>query len=481
MATDGKHTILVMDDDRDFLDGMRRLLLSHDYKDVVAIDTNEGILELLEQREFALFLMDWVMPGMAGKVLLSRVIERYPDMPVIIITGINDTQHVVNCIKQGAFDYITKSTDANRMMSSIDKACQFHEITRQNRQLKNYLLGEELSAPEVFSGIRTVNPHMQALFKIIETMSISNSPVMITGETGVGKELIARAIHRASGAQGEFVALNVAGLDDRMFADTLFGHKKGAFTGAHDSRQGLISKAEGGTLFLDEIGDLGTDSQVKLLRLLQEHEYYRLGSDALMKSDARIITASNADFTTLLSKSQFRRDLYHRLRNHHIHIPPLRERKEDIPLLIDHYLRTAAISMGRAVPVIAEEVRKALEEYHYPGNVRELVNLMHNAVACNDSGTLSFKDFPGIGSATGQAVEEFRIIQDQQFQIHATFPRFPSLATVEKHLIDEALRISSGNKSIAADLLDIARSTLHRKLADTDREVTKANALNLRR
>lgn len=464
MGTDGKHTILVMDDDKGFLDGMRRLLLSHDYMDVETIDTNEGLLDLLEQKEFAVFLMDWVMPGLDSNMLLASVIERYPDMPVIIITGINDTRHVVNCIKQGAFDYMTKSTDSNLMMASIDKACQFNEITRQNRQLKRFLLGESLLMPEIFSGICTANPHMQALFKIIETMSISNQPVMVTGETGVGKELIAQAIHRASGANGDFVALNVAGLDDRMFADTLFGHKRGAFTGAHDSRNGLIAKAQGGTLFLDEIGDLGNDSQVKLLRLLQEREYYRLGSDALMKSDARIITASNADFTVLLNQGRFRRDLYHRLRSHHIHIPPLRERKEDIPLLIDHYLRTAASSLGRAVPAIPADVRDALEKHQYPGNVRELVNLIHNAVACNDSSTLSFRDFPGLASPAAQISEEFRIIQGQQFQMHVTFPQFPSLATVEKHLIDEALRLSSGNKSIAADLLGIARSTLHRKL-----------------
>lgn len=464
MGVDGKQTILVMDDDQSYLDGIRRLLLSHNYNDVVTIDTNEGLLELLEQREFAVFLMDWIMPGRDNTVLLSQVIERYPNMPVIIITGINDTQHIVSCIKQGAFDYVTKTTDSNRMMTCIDKACQFNEITRQNQQLKRYLLGEELLAPEIFSEIRTINPHMQGIFKLIETMSISNNPVMITGETGVGKELIAHAIHNASGAQGEFVALNVAGLDDRMFADTLFGHKKGAFTGAHESRKGFISKAQGGTLFLDEIGDLGSDSQIKLLRLLQEREYYRLGSDALMKSDARIITASNADFTMLLSQGQFRRDLFHRLRSHHIHIPALRERKDDIQLLIDHYLKTSASSMGRSVPVISEEVRTTLEEYQYPGNVRELVNLIHNAVACNDSGTLTFKDFPGISSPDTLDSQDFRIIRDKQFHIHATFSQFPSLEAVEKLLIDEALRLSSGSKTIAADLLGVARSTLHRKL-----------------
>lgn len=466
MGGEGRQTILVLDDDQNFLDSMRRLLVSNDFKDVVTLNKSDELLGVLEQREFAVLLIDWIMPGLGGEILLPVIIERYPDMPVIIMTGIDDARLIVGCIKQGAFDYLTKSIDSNRIISSIDKACQFNEITRQNRRLKRYLLGETLLTPEIFSGILTANPHMQAIFKIIETMSISSNPVMITGETGVGKELIARAIHRSSSVTGEFVALNVAGLDDQMFADTLFGHRKGAFTGAHESREGLIAKAQGGTLFLDEIGALGNDAQVKLLRLLQEREYYRLGSDILIKSDARIITASNADFNAVVSQGQFRRDLYHRLRSHHIHIPPLRERTEDIPALIDHYLQNSAVSMGRAVPSLTREARDALMAYQYPGNVRELINLLHNAVACNNSGSLTLGDFPGISSSTPVGSQDFSIIQGKQFRINAAFPGFPSLDSVEKLLIGEALRLSSGNKSIAADLLGIARSTLHRKLAD---------------
>src|SRR6185369_16080194 len=196
---------------------------------------------------------------------------------------------------------------------SLSKAFQINELAEQNRRLKDFLLGDSLLRPEIFDSILTANPRMQAIFKIIETMSGTYNPVLITGETGVGKELIARAIHRASGLKGAFVPLNVAGLDSLMLDDTLFGHRKGAFTGAHESREGLIAKAQGGTLFLDEIGDMGSESQVKLLRLLQEREYYRLGSDALIKSNARIIAASNCNFEEMLEQGKFRRDLYHRL------------------------------------------------------------------------------------------------------------------------------------------------------------------------
>jgi DNA-binding NtrC family response regulator len=470
MGVEGRQTILVLDDDTSFLAKMRLMLVSNNIKDVVAIDKSGELMGLLEQREFAALLMDWVMPGVGGMELLPVIVERYPDMPVIIMTGIIDAQQIVDCIKQGAFDYITKPVDPIRLLSCLDKARQFNEISRQNRRLKKYLMGNSLLHPEVFSGIITSNPQMQAIFKIIEAMSTSGNPVMITGETGVGKELIARAIHQVSGVTGEFVALNAAGCDDQMFADALFGHRKGAFTGAHENREGLIAKAKGGTLFLDEIGDLRSTSQVKLLRLLQEGEYYRLGSDALFRSDARIIAASNADFSTLLSQGRFRRDLYHRLRSHHIHVPPLRERAEDIPLLIDHFLQESSLSLGRPVPPLSREARDVLESYRYPGNVRELMNLVHHAVACHNGNTLSLDDFSGIGCQPPPDTREFRILRERQFHLHAVFPSFPSLESIEKLIIDEALCLSKGNKSIAADLLGIARSTLHRKLSGVETE-----------
>jgi DNA-binding NtrC family response regulator len=260
----------------------------------------------------------------------------------------------------------------------------------------------------------------------------------------------------------------VAGLDEVMFDDTLFGHKKGAFTGANDTREGLIAKAQGGTLFLDEIGDMGSGSQVKLLRLLQEREYYRLGSDALIKSDARIIAASNRDFDTLLEREQFRRDLYHRLSSHHIHIPPLRERREDIPLLIDHFLQKAAAEVGRPVPAITDEAFAALEGYEYPGNVRELINLVHHAVTSRDSDTLTRNDFPGLDLARGASLCNLRVLRGQDFKMEVSYREFPSINVVEQMLIDEALRITDGNKALAAELLGISRPTLNRKLVNKE-------------
>jgi DNA-binding NtrC family response regulator len=460
-----EQTLLVVDDDADFLNEVRLMLLSNDITDVITLNSSGDLLKNLGRGGIGVLLMDWIMPGLTGADLLPIIVQRYPHIPVIIMTAVCDLQTVVGCIKQGAFDYITKPIDANRLLSSLHKANQISELANQNRRLKQYLMGDSLNRPEIFDTILTINPRMQAIFKIVETMRGSYNPVLITGETGVGKELIARSIHRASGLQGAFVPLNVAGLNELMFDDTLFGHKKGAFTGALESREGLIAKAQGGTLFLDEIGDMGSESQVKLLRLLQEREYYRLGSDALIKSDARIIAASNCDFDILLEQGLFRRDLYHRLRSHHIHIPPLRERREDIPLLLDHFLHKAAKAADRSVPTVTAEVRQALEEYDFPGNVRELMNLVHHAVTSHDAATLTLQDFLGIDSADSPSQGNLRIFRDRDFRMQVNYREFPSISVVEQMLIDEALRITDGNKALAAELLGISRPTLNKKLA----------------
>ncbi len=465
-----ERTILVVDDDADFLNEARLMLVSNDIRNVRTLNSSAELLDSLEQGGVAVLLMDWIMPEMTGADLLPVIVQRFPHIPVIIMTAVNDLQTVVGCIKQGAFDYITKPIDVNRLLSSLSKAFQINELAEQNRRLKDYLMGDSLLRPEIFDSILTANPRMQAIFKIIETMSGTYNPVLITGETGVGKELIARAIHRASGLKGAFVPLNVAGLDSLMLDDTLFGHRKGAYTGAHESREGLIAKAQGGTLFLDEIGDMGQESQVKLLRLLQEGEYYRLGSDALIRSDARIIAASNCDFDCLLEQGQFRRDLFHRLCGHHIRIPPLRERREDIPLLIDHYMQKSAKDAGRKVPAIDRDARRALEDYDYPGNVRELMNLMHHAVTANSGATLTMDDFLDGDLSAPFAKRNLRIFHDRQFRMHLNSQEFPRINTVETMLIEEAIRITGGNKSLAAELLGISRPTLNKKLSQMGEE-----------
>lgn len=333
--------------------------------------------------------------------------------------------------------------------------------------LKQHLLNGQLEHEEAFSSIVTRSKQMWAIFQYVEVIAASEQPVLITGETGVGKELIAKTIHAVSCRKGGFVAVNVAGLDDMMFSDTLFGHRKGAYTGADQAREGLIARASGGTLFLDEIGDLNETSQVKLLRLLQERTYYPLGSDVPRETDARIVVATNRTMQVLISKGRFRKDLYYRLRAHQIHIPPLRERKDDIPLLLHYFLdEAAAKSMKKKKPTPTPELVQLLTAHDFPGNIRELRAMIYDALARHKSDKLSIesvrefirKDEVSVFSAapslsSGDADALFRILG-----------RFPTMKEVEQLLITEALDRSNRNQGIAASLLGITRQALNKRL-----------------
>jgi DNA-binding NtrC family response regulator len=454
---------LFLDDDSDFLNEIRFVAETSGLCQVETLSESSRLLSELAQQRYAVLFMDWVMPFVTGSDLLPVISKEYPSLPVVVMTGISDISNAVRCMKQGAIDYLTKPLDANRFITCLTNALKISELSSQNRQLKEYLLGTPLEKPENFRHIITCSDKMQALFKLIETVAPSRYPVFITGETGVGKELIASAVHKASGLKGKFVPLNVAGLDPLMFDDTLFGHKKGAYTGASESREGLIGQAQGGTLFLDEIGDLSHQSQVKLLRLLQENEYYRLGSDLIQKSDARIVAASNRDFKKLLSEGKFREDLYHRLCYHQLSIPPLRSRKEDILLLVSHFAGLAAASVGKSVPCLSAELQFMLCDYDFPGNVRELVNRVSNAVVVNRSGLLTQEDFPGM-TPKHEVLGDTQGNCGGQFSMHLVFPEFPTLELIEQIMINEALKRSNGRKGMAAELLGITRQTLRNRM-----------------
>lgn len=466
ILSDLDQSILIVDDDAAFLDGARRALLSHGMGNVSLLQESGQVLQALATGAYNVLLLDWVMPHPSGADLLSEIVRHYPDIPVIIISGVRDLENVVSCIKQGAYDYITKPLDTTRLVSVVQNAAKSSELDARNRKLTGYLLGEPLSDPENFSDIITCNERMLSIFKVIETLARSSQPVLITGETGVGKELIAHAIHKCSGLSGRMVTVNAAGLDDTMLADTLFGHKKGAYTGATESRGGLIEQAKGGTLFLDEIGDLSIASQIKLLRLLQQNEYYRLGSDVLHKSDARIIAASNADFSALMAAGTFRSDLYYRIKAHALHIPPLRERPEDIIPLVQHFVEQTAQTLRRKPPELSPLLRQALVSYSFPGNVRELINMAHDAVTHNRKRTLVVDDFPGVTAGAAPCRNVVRRIGSNQFALHAIFPNFPAVDEVEAMLIEEAFRLSCGNRTATANMVGLSRQTLRRKLKE---------------
>jgi DNA-binding NtrC family response regulator len=330
--------------------------------------------------------------------------------------------------------------------------------------LKHRLLTDQLEHEEAFSSIVTRSTQMRAIFQYVEVIAQSEQPVLITGETGVGKELIAKAIHAISGQKGDFVAVNVAGLDDSMFSDTLFGHRKGAYTGADQSREGLILRASGGTLFLDEIGDLNESSQVKLLRLLQERTYYPLGSDVPQETDARIVVATNQNIQDVSSQGRFRKDLYYRLRAYHIHIPPLRERKEDIPLLLYYFLDEAATSLKKKRPTPTPELVQLLTAYDFPGNVRELRAMIYDALARHTSDKLSMESFREFIRMDEAEVSSIRPSPGDGNALIRIFGRFPNLKEVEEFIIIEALERANRNQGAAALLLGMTRQALNRRL-----------------
>lgn len=313
-------------------------------------------------------------------------------------------------------------------------------------------------------------PLCAAFFKYIEAVAATPLPILITGETGVGKELVAKAIHQLSRRQGEFVAINVAGVEDMMFSDTLFGHLKGAFTGADKPRSGLLEQAAGGTLFLDEIGDLRIESQVKLLRLLQEGKYYPLGADMPKQSDARLIAATHQELAALQSTGQFRKDLYYRLQAHHVHIPPLRERLEDIPLLIEYYLEKAAHTLHKKKPTAPQELARLLHTYSFPGNIREFQGMIFDAVSRHTSGVLALNSFRE--KILQNSVQPLSAaVQGDEARPALDFPdRLPTIKQTEQMLIAEALRRADGNQSIAASLLGLSRRALNNRLRRTPPE-----------
>ena len=458
--------VVLVDDEEMILNSFRLTLKSGGIDDVVTLADSRELLPLLERQPAAAIVIDLNMPQLSGLELLPRLVGNYPQIPVIVVTANDDVTTVVHCMKNGAFDYLVKPVGGSRLIASVKKALEMRSLSTELSSLKRRLLEDQLNHPDAFAAMVTGNKKMRAIFQYIEVVAGTRQPIMITGETGVGKELVAQAIHALSGRPGKFVAVNVAGLDDAMFSDALFGHKKGAFTGAEQAREGLIASAAQGTLFLDEIGDLGEASQIKLLRLLQEQEYYPVGADIVRKSDARIVLATNHDLAELIASGRFRKDLYYRLFAHRIHIPPLRERVEDLPLLLDHFLELAAVSLARKKPTAPPELIVLLSLYPFPGNVRELESLVFDAVARHSGGVLSMESFkavlgemrPGAASPSAERGTEGKE------PLTTLFGHFPTIAEVEDYLIEQALKMAKGNQGMAASLLGIGRQTLNKRL-----------------
>lgn len=458
--------ILVIDDEESILLSVDTILQMAGWNNIITCSDSREAMALIEQRPPSVVLLDLNMPHLNGEAIIEKLTSSHPRVPIIVITGRIDAETAVDCMKSGASDYIVKPVEEERLLAAVRKALRTSQVGPGHS-------GEEqnrLKHSEAFRAFVTNSEKMYAVFEYIESIATTNQPVLVRGETGTGKELVARAIHELSRASGPFVAVNVAGLDDNVFSDTLFGHVRGAFTGADKERPGLIERAAGGTLFLDEIGDLNPASQVKLLRLLQENEYMPLGQDAVHRSSARIIASTHVDLWRMQAEGHFREDLHYRLRTHRIQVPPLRERKEDLPALIDHFLATAIQSLNKPRPKVPGELITLLETYHFPGNVRELQAMVFDAMAQHRNGILALTAFR-------EHMVLMRKIEEGQLENSSTATAsfagtktLPSIKHATRMLIEEAMHRANNNQSIAASLLGISQQALSKRLKNLSQE-----------
>lgn len=451
--------VLVVDDDEQIANMVTLTLKAEGIAEVRRVTDSRQVMGILKQDGASLILLDMLMPNLSGRDLLPLIKQEYPYLPVVMVTGLSDVETVVECMKAGAYDYLLKPVEPSRLIACVKNVQHVNDLRNEISILKQYLLTDSLKQPEAFTAIKTCSKKMRSIFQYAEAVSGSRQPVLIAGETGVGKELMARAIHQLSGVKGSFVAVNVAGLDDAMFSDALFGHTKGAFTGADQVREGLIRKAAGGTLFLDEIGDLHGASQIKLLRLLQEGDYFPVGSDSVKKSDARIVAATNHNLQAEMASGRFRSDLYYRLCAHTIELPPLRERSEDIPLLVIHMVEETARTYGKQPPLISAELLAQLRTLPYPGNIRELQGLVLDAMARHQDGVLNAEHF-----RLSKDVSRNSMQTGDSNHLVSLFGHFPSFHEIEDYLIDESLKLSGGNHNLAASLLGVTRQTISNRL-----------------
>jgi DNA-binding NtrC family response regulator len=449
---DAKPHVLFVDDEAALRTLMAERLRERGFE-VAEAENGERALDLLEQFAFDVVITDLRMPGIDGGRVVESARGRYPGIVGIVITGYGTVRDAVEAIKRGASDFIAKPFQFDELMHVLRKALEQQRLAAENAYLRS-----QLEDRYQFGGILGRSRPMQSLFQLLETVARTSSTILVTGETGTGKEVVARAIHHNSARRASrFVALNCSAIPEALLEAELFGHVRGAFTGATATREGRFEQAHKGTLFLDEIGMTSQALQVKLLRALQEREFERIGDNQTIKVDVRVIAATNSDLTRMVAAGTFRDDLFYRLNVIPIHLPPLRERRDDIPLLVKHFLT----KFSGTTPVhMSQSAMRTLMAYHWPGNVRQLENAMERAVAlCSGRQEITVADLP----TEVQSVPELETLSFVDFPDEGLdMPKY--LASVERDLIHRALDRTQGNRNKAADLLRIKRTTLVEKL-----------------
>lgn len=446
------HTVLIVDDEKHTREGLQRALENE--FDVYLAEDAEKALNLLQTEHFDLMLADLRMPGMDGLQLLKRALALSRPPICILMTAYGTYETGVEAMKLGAYDCLSKPVNLDELEVKIKKALRSRSLESENVELR-----QRLDKKFGLEHIIGTSPPMKNVFEMIQQVAGSRATVLITGASGTGKELVAHAVHQLSPRKnGPFVAVHCAALATNLLESELFGHERGAFTGAVERRQGRFELADGGTLFLDEIGEIDPQVQVKVLRVLEERSFERVGGQKTLTTDVRLIAATNRDLAAMVKESKFREDLYFRLNVVTIHMPPLRERNEDIPILVDHFLKEYARENNKPKLEVTQDAMNALLTYSWPGNVRELRNYIERAVVMSKGDKITLRELPtevreSLNGDENGRMSAARIVKSEM-----------TIEEAEKQMIIRALKETNGNRTEAAKRLGISRRTLHRKL-----------------
>lgn len=441
-------TILIIDDEKNIREGLSASLELEGYKTVLAENGKIG-LQRIAKGDIDLVITDLRMPEVSGEQVLAKVTAETPGVPVIVLTGHGSIDSAVDAMRKGAYDFLTKPLNLDQLTLIVKRALQGRELAIRHEELQ-----AELQSKKSFESIIGNSPEMQRIFQMVRRAADSKASVLITGESGVGKELIANALHNLSSRKdAPMIKVHCAALSENLLESELFGHEKGAFTGAVSRKRGRFELAHGGTIFLDEIGEIDQNTQIKILRVLQDKRFERVGGEETIEVDVRVLAATNRDLEKEIAEGGFREDLYYRLNVVHIHVPPLRERKDDIPLMVKSFLQEFAKENGKDIQGIDAAARSALYKFDWPGNIRQLRNCIESAVVMCGSKNITLDDLP----PTVRGSSDLNTIP---------IPAGITMNEAEKIIIQQNLVINKGNKSKTADVLGIGRKTLHRKLEE---------------
>lgn len=449
-----KFTILIIDDEDNIRNGLATNFELEDYEVKTASNGKDG-LDLVAKGDIDLVITDLRMDGISGEEVVKRVTTETPGIPVIVLTGHGSIDAAVEAMKSGAYDFLTKPLNLDQLNLIVKRALENRELSLQHKLLK-----EEIESSACLEQMIGRSAEMQKVFSMIKKVAPAKASVLITGESGVGKELVANAIHNLSGRKDKaFIKVHCAALSESLLESELFGHEKGAYTGADSMQKGRFELAHGGTIFLDEIGEINQNVQIKILRVLQEKTFERVGGEKSISVDVRIVAATNKNLEEEVKAGRFREDLYYRLNVVHLKVPSLKERKDDLPLLIDSFIKKFAAENEKEITGIDSKAKAALLKYDWPGNIRQLQNCIESSVVMSNGKQIKLEDLPlSVSEYTGQEA--------------ISIPMGISLEDAEKIIIMQNLSANKGNKSKTADVLGIGRKTLHRKLNEYGLELS---------